>query len=60
MAVKHINENEKAESGVFLSGKDSKKVFSLFFDDTNTKHIKKKKSSLNALFQTTLKKPSTK
>lgn len=59
MAVKHINENAKEESGILLSGKDAEKVFSLFIGTKDTKRIKRKKASLNALFNTTIKQPTT-
>ena len=50
MAVKHINENAKEESGILLSGKDAKKVFSMFSSKRNSSDINNKKSSLKSLF----------
>jgi len=35
MAVKHINENAKEESGISLSGSDATKVFSMFCEVFN-------------------------
>lgn len=55
MAVRHINENAKEESGILLSGKDAKKVFSMFKDEQSTKYIEKKKTALQSLFSSTLK-----
>jgi hypothetical protein len=52
MAVKHINQNAKEESGILLSGTDANKVFSMFSDNKSTSYIKEKKSKLQSLFAT--------
>ncbi len=52
MAVKHINQNAKEESGILLSGMDAKKVFSMFADDKSSSYITEKKSKLQSLFAT--------
>jgi hypothetical protein len=39
MAVKHINENAKEESGILLSGSDATKVFSMFSEDKSSNYI---------------------
>ncbi len=50
MAVKHINQNAKKESGILLSGVDANKVFSMFADNKTSTYIKEKKSKLQSLF----------
>ncbi len=55
MAVRHINQNAKEESGIFLSGDDAKKVFSIFSDTQDKKHIKEKQEKLNSLLTKSIK-----
>ncbi len=55
MAVRHINQSAKEESGILLSGEDAKKVFSMFQNDRKPEYIEKKKKSLQSLFDATLK-----
>lgn len=55
MAVRHINQNAKEESGILLSGEDAKKVFSMFRQDRKPEDIEKKKQSLQSLFDSALK-----
>lgn len=50
MAVRHINQNVKEESGIILSGADADKVFSMFSANKTASNIKEKKSKLYALF----------
>lgn len=50
MAVKHINQNAKEESGILLSGADANKVFSMFADNKTSSYVKEKKSKLQSLF----------
>ncbi|DAB30333.1 MAG TPA: hypothetical protein CFH84_04600 [Sulfurimonas sp. UBA12504] len=49
MAVKHINENAKEESGILLSGADATKVFSMFSDNKSSKCIQEKTDKLKFL-----------
>lgn len=51
MAVRHINPNAKEESGIFVSGKEADKVFSMFFDEKSEEEIKQKKDNLHFQFQ---------
>ncbi len=48
MAVRHINPNAKEESGIFVSGEDAEKVFSIFFGERNKEEIKRKKERLRS------------
>lgn len=57
MAVKHINENAKEESGILLSGDDATKVFSMFSNEKSSKNIQKKTDKLKSLLENALKKP---
>ena len=57
MAVKHINENAKEESGVLLSGDDATKVFSMFSNEKSSKYIQEKTDKLKSLLENALKKP---
>ena len=50
MAVRHINPNAKEESGIFLTGKDAKKVFDLF-ENRDEERIKQKQEKFNALLK---------
>lgn len=50
MAIKHINQNAKEESGILLSGRDAKKVFAMFANDKPSKQIQRKKEKLESLF----------
>jgi hypothetical protein len=54
MAVRHINPNAKEESGIFLTGKDAKKVFDLF-ENKDKKRIKQKQNKFNALLEKSIK-----
>lgn len=54
MAVRHINPNAKEESGIFLTGKDATKVFSMFFDESN-KEVKRKKKRLRSHIANSIK-----
>jgi len=58
MAVKHINQNAKEESGILLSGADANKVFSMFSDTKTGSYIKEKKSKLQSLFANNKPAPS--
>jgi len=49
MAVKHLNQHAKEESGIFLTGSDAKKVFSMFSDIQDKESIIQKQEKLNAL-----------
>ena len=49
MAVKHLNQQAKEESGIFLTGNDAKKVFSMFSDTQDKERIIQKQEKLNAL-----------
>ncbi len=49
MAVKHLNQQAKEESGIFLTGSDAKKVFSMFSDIQDKESIIQKQEKLNAL-----------
>lgn len=51
MAVRHINPNAKEESGIFVSGKEAEKVFSMFFDVKSEEDIKQKQENLHSQFQ---------
>ncbi|MBA3025722.1 MAG: hypothetical protein FP820_04845 [Sulfurimonas sp.] len=55
MAVKHINERAKEESGILLSGKDAKKVFSMFQNKRNEAYVERKQARLQSLFSTAIK-----
>lgn len=55
MAVRHINPNAKEESGIFVSGEDAEKVFSMFFGEQNKKEIKRKKENLRSHFSKAMK-----
>ncbi|MDQ7059961.1 MAG: hypothetical protein Q9M43_02005 [Sulfurimonas sp.] len=55
MAVKHINENAKQESGILLSGDDATKVFSMFSNEKSSKYIQKKTDKLKSLLDNALK-----
>jgi hypothetical protein len=57
MAVKHINENAKEESGILLSGDDATKVFSMFSKNKSSLYIKEKTNNLKSLLDNALKKP---
>ncbi len=57
MAVKHINENAKEESGILLSGNDATKVFSMFSENKSSKYIQEKTDKLKSLLDNALKKP---
>ena len=57
MAVKHINENAKEESGISLSGSDATKVFSMFNDKQSPKYIQEKTDTLKFLLNYATKKP---
>ena len=57
MAVKHINENAKEESGILLSGKDATKVFSMFSENKSSKYIQEKTDKLKSLLDNALTKP---
>ena len=57
MAVKHINENSKEESGILLSGNDAKKVYSMFSYNQSSKYIKEKEEKLKLIIDNVLKKP---
>jgi hypothetical protein len=57
MAVKHINEKSREESGILLSGSDATKVFSMFNDKKSSQYIKEKTERLKSLLDDTLKKP---
>ena len=57
MAVKHINENAKEESGILLSGADATKVFSMFSDNQSHKYIQKKTDKLKSLLDLAINKP---
>lgn len=48
MAVRHINPNAKEESGIFVSGEDAEKVFSMFFGKRDKEEIKIKKEKLRS------------
>ena len=50
MAVKHINQDAKMQSGILLSGTDAKKVFSMFADNKSASYINEKKRKLLSLF----------
>jgi hypothetical protein len=50
MAIKHINQSAKEESGILLSGADANKVFSMFADNKTASYIKEKKTKLQSLF----------
>ncbi len=54
MAVRHINENAKEESGILLSGKDAKKVFSMFQNKRNKSYVERKQARLQSLFNTAI------
>ena len=49
MAVKHLNQQAKEESGIFLTGNDAKKVFSMFSDTQDKKRVTQKQEKLKAL-----------
>ncbi len=55
MAVRHINPNAKEESGIFLTGKDATKVFSMFFDEPNKEEVKRKKKRLRSHIANSIK-----
>jgi len=57
MAVKHINQNAKEESGILPSGSDATKVFSMFSEDKSSKYIQEKTQKLKSLLDSVLKKP---
>ena len=57
MAVKHINENAKEESGILLSGDDATKVFSMFAKNKSSKYIQEKTNKLKSLLDNALNKP---
>ncbi|NOQ31204.1 MAG: hypothetical protein GQ570_08790 [Helicobacteraceae bacterium] len=57
MAVKHINENAKEESGILLSGNDATKVFSMFSENKSSKYIQEKTDKLKSLLDFAIKKP---
>ena len=59
MAVRHINENAKVESGILLSGSDATKVFSMFTENKSSKYMKNKTKKLKLLLDNALKKPFT-
>ena len=46
MAVKHLNQQAKEESGIFLTGNDAKKVFSMFSDTQDKKRVTQKQEKL--------------
>lgn len=50
MAIKHLNPSAKEESGILLSGRDAKKVFSMFQNKREKTHIHSKQASLQSLF----------
>lgn len=54
MAVKHLNQQAKEESGIFLTGNDAKKVFSMFSDTQDKKRVTQKQKKLNALLSKTI------
>ena len=54
MAVKHLNQQAKEESGIFLTGSDAKKVFSMFSDTQDKKRVAQKQEKLNALLSKTI------
>ncbi len=54
MAVKHINENAKEESGILLSGSDAKKVFSMFQNKRNKSYVERRQARLQSLFNTAI------
>lgn len=58
MAVRHINPNAKEESGIFVSGEDAKKVFSMIFDEKSEKEIRKKRDRFNSHIKKALHKHS--
>lgn len=55
MAVRHINPNAKEESGIFVSGKEAEKVFSMFFDKQDKEEVKRKKENLHSQFAKAMK-----
>jgi len=57
MAVKHINEKAKEESGILLSGSDAVKVFSMFSEEKSSSYIQKKTEKLKSLLHNALKQP---
>jgi hypothetical protein len=57
MAVKHINENAKEESGILLSGSDATKVFSMFAENKSSKYIQDKTQKLKSILDDGLKTP---
>jgi hypothetical protein len=57
VAVKHINENAKEESGILLSGNDARKVFSMFNEDKSPKYSEEKAKKLKSLLENVLKRP---
>ena len=57
MAVQHINESAKEESGILLSGNDATKVFSMFSENRSSKYIQEKTDKLKSLLNNALKKP---
>ena len=56
MAVKHINENAKEESGILLSGSDAIKVFLMFSENRSPKYTQEKIQKLKSLLDNALKK----
>jgi len=57
MAVKHINENAKEESGILLSGDDAKKVFSMFSENKSSTYIQERTDKLKSILEFATKKP---
>jgi hypothetical protein len=51
----NLNKNTKKESGILLSGKEAKKVFSMFQNEREHEYVEKKKASLQSLFNTAIK-----
>ncbi|MFT5661001.1 MAG: hypothetical protein ACI9TV_001645 [Sulfurimonas sp.] len=55
MAIKHLNVNAKEESGILLSGRDAKKVFSMFQNKRQKAHVEHKQARLQSLFSKAIK-----
>ena len=55
MAVKHLNQKAKEESGVVLSGEDARKVFAMFSTTHDSKRIEHKQNRLRKRFSQALR-----